>query len=61
MTENENLVKAKYDMSFDCGSFKKNKIYKYRYNIDHDEVFVTTEENQEQDFYISEFISLFSF
>ena len=47
MTENENLVKAKYDMSFDCGSFKKNKIYKYRYNIDHDEVFVTTEENRE--------------
>lgn len=61
MTENENLVKAKYDMSFDCGSFKKNKIYKYRYNIDHDEVFVTTEENREQDFYISEFNSLFSF
>ena len=60
MTENENLVKAKYDMSFDRGSFKKNKIYKYRYNIDHDEVFVTTEENQEQDFYISEFNSLFS-
>lgn len=61
MTENENLVKAKYDMSFDRGSFKKGKIYKYRYNIDHDEVFVTTEENQEQDFYISEFNSLFSF
>ena len=61
MTENENLVKAKYNMSFDCGSFKKGKIYKYRYNIDQDKVFVTTEENQEQDFYISEFNSLFSF
>ena len=61
MTENENLAKARYNMSFDYGSFKKDKFYKYRYNVDYDEVYVITEEGREQDFYIFEFNSLFSF
>lgn len=59
MTSNKDLAVAKYDMSFDFGSFKKGQNYKYRY--DNNKIFVTTEESKEQDFYFSEFNALFYF
>lgn len=59
MTSNKDLAVAKYDMSFNFGSFKKGQSYKYRY--DNNKIFVTTEESKEQDFYFSEFNALFYF
>lgn len=55
----ENVAKARYNMSFDFGSFKKGQNYKYKY--DNDKILVTTEEGREQDFYFSEFNALFYF
>lgn len=55
----ENIAIARYDMSFNFGSFKKGQSYKYRY--DNNKIFVTTEESKEQDFYFSEFNALFYF
>jgi len=59
MISNKDLAIARYDMSFDFGSFKKGQNYKYRY--DNNKIFVTTEESKEQDFYFSEFNALFYF
>ena len=56
----ENVATARYNMSFDFGSFKKGQNYKYRYD-DNNKIFVTTEESKEQDFYFSEFNALFYF
>ncbi len=61
MDEKEQFVVANYNMTFDNGQFKKDKIYKYRY-VDKEEgiIYVTTEEKKEQMFYFSEFNMLFS-
>ena len=59
MISNKDLAIARYDMSFDFGSFKKGQNYEYRY--DNNKIFVTTEESKEQDFYFSEFNALFYF
>ncbi len=59
MISNKDLAIARYDMSFNFGSFKKGQSYKYRY--DNNKIFVTTEESKEQDFYFSEFNALFYF
>lgn len=59
MISNKDLAIARYDMSFNFGSFKKGQSYKYRYN--NNKIFVTTEESKEQDFYFSEFNALFYF
>ena len=55
----ENIATARYNMSFNNGSFKKNKNYKYKYV--EDKIYVTTEESREQDFFFSEFDTLFYF
>ena len=52
------VVIAKYNMSFDKGSFKKGQMYKYRQDKE-DMFYVMTEENKEQDFYFPEFDTLF--
>ena len=53
----DNIATARYNMSFDFGSFKKGQSYRYKY--DNDKILVTTEESKEQDFYFSEFNALF--
>lgn len=56
----ENIATARYNMSFNNGSFKKGKHYKYQC-VDDNKIYVTTEENREQDFFFSEFDTLFYF
>ncbi len=56
---NYNKAKANYNMNFNNGHFKQNKIYKYRRNKE--KVFVITEEGIEQDFFYFEFDMLFTF
>lgn len=50
---------ANYNMTFNCGNFKKDKKYKYRY--ENKKIYVTTEENKEQELLETEFNILFTF
>jgi len=50
---------ANYNMTFNCGNFKKNKKYKYR--CENKKIYVTTEENKEQELLETEFNILFTF
>ncbi len=59
ISKEENFATARYNMNFNYGSFKKDQLYKYRY--DKNKVYVVTEEGKEQDFYFSEFDALFYF
>lgn len=53
-------VEANYNMDFNNGHFKQGKVYKYRYDVEKQEIFITTEEGIEQEFVYSEFDMLFT-
>lgn len=53
---------AKFNMSFDKGSFKRDRDYEYRIDENNRKmVFVKAEEGIEEVFHISEFNELFSY
>lgn len=52
------IVKANFEMEFDKGKFHKNKEYKAR--IKENKVFITTEEDKEQEFWDTEFSTFFT-
>ena len=52
-------AQANYNMEFDNGKFQKEK--KYRYRKKNDKFFVITEEGKEQEFFIGEFNTFFTF
>ena len=56
-----NIAIAKFNMHFDNGHFKKNKKYIYNYKKENNEkIFITTEEGKKQEFWLSEFDTLFT-
>lgn len=57
---NKNLVSANFNMTFDNGSFIKNKPYQFQTHIGKNLVYVTTEEGKKQEFSFPEFDALFT-
>lgn len=52
---------ANYNMSFNNGSFLKNKEYEYKNDPnDSKKILITTEEHKEQDLLVTEFNMLFT-